>query len=65
MQKHRNLKVFFLATIGLFLRSGHGLKTFLGFTHKGKHLLFLFLFCSILSPSYLSGWVDGWVVGLI
>ena len=39
-----------------FFRLGHGQKRFLGSTHIDKQLLFS-KFCSISSPSYLSGWV--------
>ena len=39
-------------------------ETFLGFTYIDKQLLFS-TFCSILSPSYLSRWVGGLVVGWV
>ena len=45
-------------TICLIYRLGHG-PMFLGSTDIDKQLLFS-KFCSILSPSYLSGWMGGW-----
>ena len=62
---HRNNKIErFLALIWLFLRFGHGSKTFLGSTNTDKQLSFS-RFCSISSPSYLSGWVGDWIIMII
>ena len=56
-QRQRNLNLFgpSMVVIGVW----HG-PTNLKSTHIDKQLLFSKL-CSILSPSYLSGWMGGWL----
>ena len=55
--KDKEFLSFFFDQIRPFLELGYGPKTFLGSTDIDKQLLFSD-FCSILSPSNMSRWVD-------